>query len=228
MDFRYNYAARLNSFRNGDWNGKKPSTIDLIQRAAKSKGLKAVDLNYPDHLQGVTAAELSRCMADSGIALSGFAMRFYTEPEFKLGAFTHPDKHIRKAAVDLTRRGIDEMRRLGGTVPATGPARRSAAPEPAKRPLVERINDPRVARLVRGGGDETQQGNPRRVSGFLKALDGEGAEAQKKDAAPAQPGQAAGAEAPATDAKNDEPAKSGEARKSRLLDRITGLNKTSA
>ncbi len=45
---------------------------------------------------------------------------------------------------------MEEMRRLGGTVPATGPARRPA-PEPAKRPLVERINDPRVARLVRAG-----------------------------------------------------------------------------
>ena len=122
---------------------------------------------------------------------------------------------------------MEEMRRLGGSVPATGPARRSAAPEPTKRPLVDRINDPRVARLVRGG-DEAQQGNPRRVSGFLKALDGEGAETEKKDAAPAtQLESAASAEAPATHAKEGS-AQSGEGRKSRLLERITGLNKTSA
>ncbi len=71
---------------------------------------------------------------------------------------------------------MEEMRRLGGTVPATGPARRQAA-EAAKRPLVERINDPRVARLVRaaGAGDDGQAGNARRVSGFLKALDGDSA-----------------------------------------------------
>ncbi len=41
-------------------------------------------------------------------------------------------------------------------VPASGPARRSGAPaaEAAKRPLAERINDPRVARLVRQEGEE--------------------------------------------------------------------------
>ena len=78
------------------------------------------------------------------------------------------------------------------------------------------------------GGDETQQGNPRRVSGFLKALDGDGAEAAKKDAAPAtQLESAASAEAPTPDAKEGS-AQSGEGRKSRLLERITGLNKTSA
>ncbi len=52
---------------------------------------------------------------------------------------------------------MEEMRRLGsGTMPASGPARRSAAPaaEAAKRPLAERINDPRVARLVRQEGEE--------------------------------------------------------------------------
>jgi hypothetical protein len=128
---------------------------------------------------------------------------------------------------------MEEMRRLGsGTVPASGPGRKQAA-EPAKRPLVERINDPRVARLVRAGGsggaredDEAQKGNSRRVSGFLKALDGENPEPDKAEGnAPA----AAAAE------PNKEPAQkaanAGEAkpsRKARLLERITGLDKTSA
>jgi hypothetical protein len=130
---------------------------------------------------------------------------------------------------------MEEMRRLGsGTVPTSAPGRRPAA-EPAKRPLVERINDPRVARLVRAGagGDEAQKSNPRRVSGFLKALDGESsakqgdaqmdgkAETQRavKDAAAAP--EAAKAPA-ATDAEGTP------ARKPRLLERITGLDKTSA
>jgi hypothetical protein len=77
---------------------------------------------------------------------------------------------------------MEEMRRLGaGTVPTSAPGRKPAG-DPTKRPLVERINDPRVARLVRPGGsgetrEEVQKGNPRRVSGFLKALDGDGAPA---------------------------------------------------
>jgi hypothetical protein len=126
---------------------------------------------------------------------------------------------------------MEEMRRLGGTVPATGPARRAAtvAEPAAKRPLVERINDPRVARLVRAG-DETQTKNPRRVSGFLKALDGDGASPEKPDAE--KPDAAAAADpvpeaAPAAPSA-DEAAKASEGRKPRLLERITGLDKTSA
>jgi hypothetical protein len=124
---------------------------------------------------------------------------------------------------------MEEMRRLGsGTVPASGPARKPAA-EPAKRPLVERINDPRVARLVRGGSsgatrDDAQKGNSRRVSGFLKALDGD---------SPEQPAAAQGdASAAEAAAKQDGTAEGNSAakpsRKPRLLERITGLDKTSA
>jgi sugar phosphate isomerase/epimerase len=113
---RYSYAARLNSFRNGDWAGRKPTPLDLIARAATVEGLTAVDLNYPDHVQGLKRSDLSDCMASNGIGLNGLAMRYYTEPGFKLGAFTHPDKAVRRAAIDLTKKGIDELRALGGNL----------------------------------------------------------------------------------------------------------------
>jgi xylose isomerase len=116
LPLRYSYAARLNSFRNGDWGGKKPSTVDLIERAAKVEGLNAVDLNFPDHLHGASLADLKNCMEGNGIGLNGFAMRYYTDPGFKLGAFTNPDKAVRRAAIDLTKRGIDALREFGGSL----------------------------------------------------------------------------------------------------------------
>lgn len=116
MSYRYTYAARLNSFRNGDWGGKKPTVIDLIERASKVPGLKAVDLNFPDHVQGISVADMKACLAHTGIGLNGLAMRYYTEAGFKLGAFTHPDKAVRRAAIDLTKRGIDALRELGGSL----------------------------------------------------------------------------------------------------------------
>jgi hypothetical protein len=127
---------------------------------------------------------------------------------------------------------MEEMRRLGsGTVPTSAPGRRPAA-EPTKRPLVERINDPRVARLVRAGGgaDEAQKSNPRRVSGFLKALDGEnGTQGDaKKDAPPVAPKDSKQAAAAPDAAKAPADAQGGQSRKPRLLERITGLDKTSA
>ncbi len=129
---------------------------------------------------------------------------------------------------------MEEMRRLGsGTVPVSGPSRKSAS-EPGKRPLVERINDPRVARLVRAGGaagthEDAQKGNARRVSGFLKALDGDSPEQQ---AAPAEGGKAPAAaaepEKPEKKAQESGAAETKPGRKARLLERITGLDKTSA
>ena len=122
---------------------------------------------------------------------------------------------------------MEEMRRLG-TMPASGPARRPAASaaEAAKRPLAERINDPRVARLVRQEGEEASAadgnagaGEPRRVSGFLKALDAASAEARVEHASGSEP-PPAGEAAPGTEIKRT--------RKARLLDRITGLDKNSA
>jgi chromosome segregation ATPase len=112
---------------------------------------------------------------------------------------------------------MDEMRRLGGAS-ARGDAQ--PASEGGKRPLAERINDPRVARIVRGTGEEAAPSGaePRRTGGFLKALDVAGV--------PERP-----ASTSATGGTQDDAAAAGEgkrSRKSRLLDRITGLDKNSA
>jgi xylose isomerase len=112
------FATRLNSFKSGSeayWPGRNRITaIDLAARAATVPGLNAVDFNYPDHLEGTTAKDLAGNLADLGLALNGFAMRYYTEPQYKRGAFTNPDAAIRRKAIDLTKRGIDAMREAGG------------------------------------------------------------------------------------------------------------------
>jgi xylose isomerase len=43
-------------------------------------------------------------------------MRYYTDPGFKLGAFTNPDKSVRQAAIDLTKRGLDSLATAGGNL----------------------------------------------------------------------------------------------------------------
>lgn len=107
------YAARLNAFKLGL---TRPSTRDLIARIAEVPGIDAADLNYPDHFEGYAPAELGRIMADHGIALNGVAMRYYTDPGFRLGAFTHPQASVRRAAVDITKRGLDALAEMGGRV----------------------------------------------------------------------------------------------------------------
>lgn len=111
------FATRLNSFasRAEDfWPGRagKPGPLDLAARAATVDGLTDVDLNFPDHV-AEPADVVARRIGDLGLAVNGLAMRYYTNPAFKLGAFTNPDPAVRREAIDLTRRGIDATRAAG-------------------------------------------------------------------------------------------------------------------
>ena len=113
------FAARLNAFKIGAaeyWPGKNSiTTADLLARAATA-GLNAADLNYPDHFLDDSTADLTRALDDNGMILNGLAMRYYTESGYKLGAFTHPDPTIRRAAIDETKRGLDALAEMGGNL----------------------------------------------------------------------------------------------------------------
>lgn len=111
------FATRVNSFASGAeayWQGLsgKPSVPQMIARAATVDGLTELDLNFPDHL-AEGARVTGAIVSDAGLRLSGLAMRYYTNPAFKLGAFTNPDPAVRREAIDLTKRGIDTAREMG-------------------------------------------------------------------------------------------------------------------
>jgi len=115
------FAARLNSFRVHEreyWPGlnRKPTTLDVVSRASKVAGLNCVDLNYPDHVVDHSETELVDRMMEMGISLNGYAMRYYDDDAFKIGAFTHPDPVARRAAIDLTKRGLDSLAAAGGNL----------------------------------------------------------------------------------------------------------------
>ncbi|HVJ25675.1 MAG TPA: TIM barrel protein, partial [Burkholderiales bacterium] len=93
----------------------KPSMIQMAERASTVKGLTDLDLNYPDHV-GEDAAAVGRRVSDLGLAVNGLAMRYYTNPAYKLGAFTNPDQSVRREAIDLTKRGIDAARAMGSNL----------------------------------------------------------------------------------------------------------------
>jgi xylose isomerase len=115
------FAGRLNSFAVrpdlfwGPDHGK-PTTLDLLQRMAQVPGLSSVDLNYPDHLENLSVTELRDALAANHLALNGFAMRYYTDPAFKLGAFTNPDPTVRDQATRMTCQAIDMLAEAGGSL----------------------------------------------------------------------------------------------------------------
>ena len=111
------FATRINSFASGAsayWPALsgKPSLVQLVQRAATVNGLTELDLNFPDHVDD-SPVEVARAVTDCGLAISGLAMRYYSNPVYKRGAFTNPDPAVRREAIDLTKRGIDAARGMG-------------------------------------------------------------------------------------------------------------------
>ena len=111
-------AARLNGFASRPdlfWPGcqTSPGIAGLIERAATVEGLSAVDLNFPDHIAKEGPVATARMIESHGLTLNGLAMRYYSEPAFKAGAFTHPDAAIRQKAIDLTKRGVDACLEAG-------------------------------------------------------------------------------------------------------------------
>ena len=111
---RPRYAARLNAFKLG--LPGKPGVAEMIARAGQVAGLDAADLNYPDHFEAHSPAQLTDLLAAQNMALNGLAMRYYTHPGFRLGAFTNPDAGVRNAALDVTKRGLDALAEMGGTL----------------------------------------------------------------------------------------------------------------
>lgn len=109
--FGHRFATRINSFASA-WEGSgKPTLRQMIQRAAKVEGLTELDLNFPDHVGD--AGQTGVMVRDCGLQVSGLAMRYYSNPAFKRGAFTNPDRAVRREAIDLTRRGIDAAAAMG-------------------------------------------------------------------------------------------------------------------
>ena len=114
---RARYASRLNSFAAAPerfWGSKaaKPTVAEMVKRAATVRGLGHFDLNYPDHFTDASV-DIIGIIRSEGLEVNGLAMRYYTDPKFKLGAFSNPDVAVRRKALDLTKAGIDAAAESG-------------------------------------------------------------------------------------------------------------------
>jgi len=114
---RTRYASRLNSFASAPelfWGAgaAKPSASEMVKRAATVRGLGHFDLNYPDHFADASV-DIVQAVRNEGLDVNGLAMRYYTDPKFKLGAFTNPEATVRRKAIDMTKTGIDAAAKSG-------------------------------------------------------------------------------------------------------------------
>ena len=107
------YALRLNALKPLLPSDDRSNTALALEMAASVEGINAADLNFPDQVSEENEASVRDALAATGMHLNGLAMRYYGNPSFALGAFTHPDRAVRQSAIDLTRRGLDCAARLG-------------------------------------------------------------------------------------------------------------------
>ncbi|WP_163538399.1 sugar phosphate isomerase/epimerase family protein [Gracilibacillus sp. YIM 98692] len=113
------FSSRLNSFftePNYFWDESKESisTLDLIERMSKVEGLTHVELNYPQHFEGVTIDQIKEKLQELDLQVSGIALRY--DQTFYKGEFTNSDDSIRQKAITLTEEAIDICNELGGSV----------------------------------------------------------------------------------------------------------------
>ncbi|MEM4204842.1 MAG: sugar phosphate isomerase/epimerase family protein [Candidatus Methanomethylicaceae archaeon] len=117
MKKQFRYAARLNSFKSSPelfkWEYHPSDVRDLIRRADLVSLLDAIDLNYPEHFNGVSLSHVEKAIQNTHLKLTGINLR-YPEDLFHKGAFTNPDVKKRKAAIELTKAAADVCRELGG------------------------------------------------------------------------------------------------------------------
>lgn len=169
--------------------------------------------------------EDDRTVKDSKLAMKARLAALQAQSEEQSATIQRLRAEIAAANEKLARQAahfMDEMRRLGaGTLPTSG-ARHETTGRP-KQPLVERINAPRPPRPAPaagsglGPGGPRREGDPLRVSGFLRALDGAAATAPREAQNGAENGAAAGAAAPEAPKKPE--------RRASLIERITRAEK---
>ena len=114
------FTARLQSFLIEPelyWNKDKQhfTTIDCIERMAATDGITHVEPNYPMHFRNHSVNEIKECVEKLGLAVSGVALRYDDDEQFRDGEMTASNPQVRRRALDLMHEAADICRQLGGT-----------------------------------------------------------------------------------------------------------------
>ena len=107
------FASRLNSMKSRmdlfpDADENVPEVFNLIKRMGRARGISSVFLNFPEHFRNtktgdaISALDLRDAVLAQNLTSGAVCVRFPEEP-YRLGAFTNPDRAVRKRAELLVR-----------------------------------------------------------------------------------------------------------------------------
>lgn len=100
-------ATRINSyFRTGDHD------LDHVFAQFEHVGLTHVDLNYPEHVKGISAHDMKQMLDAHHLKLNGTALRFRSD--FINGDLGNSDQALADEALQLCYEACDYCREVGG------------------------------------------------------------------------------------------------------------------
>ncbi len=102
-------AARINSYLRNE-NHDLSSVLQEFEKA----GLSHVDLNYPEHTNGIAPAQMKEMLDKNHLELNGTAVRFRSD--FINGELGNADPKIAQKALQLCKDACDYCREAGGKV----------------------------------------------------------------------------------------------------------------
>ncbi|MBP8131924.1 MAG: sugar phosphate isomerase/epimerase [Candidatus Hydrogenedentes bacterium] len=99
------------------WEGYRdtPKLQERLAAAAKTKGIRAVEIAQTDVTQEYPVKEIKRLLKEFNLACSGVSAIMVHDRRFALGAFGHQHQKTRNAAIDEGRKAVDVARQLGAT-----------------------------------------------------------------------------------------------------------------
>ena len=113
--FPFLIGSRLNSMKDRPelYPGKQlQSPRDYVERQATIRGLTCVDFNYPQHFENYwTTAEAKQALEQAGLVAGAVCLRYPSK--FARGAMNHPDKALRREAIELTKEAAQVAMELG-------------------------------------------------------------------------------------------------------------------
>lgn len=102
-------ATRINSFLS-----EADGDLASVLREFSGLGLTHCDFNYPEHVEGLPAADLKAMLDANGLEANGVALRF--RKHFLNGEFGNADPAVAADALALAKEGTDYCRAIGGRV----------------------------------------------------------------------------------------------------------------
>ena len=100
------YSFRINGFLS-----KGFTLEETFEKLSKIDGVTYIDLNYPEHFEKHTTAELKEMLNKYNLKVSSVASRFRVG--FDNGEFTNPDKAIKDKAVEIAKKTSDTAKEMG-------------------------------------------------------------------------------------------------------------------